>query len=80
VHASTGVSPFEMMFGRPPHQPPLPDTSAYDVVSYQNQLRARLAQLTDFVETHMTEATHKQKLCYDQRSTSRYLSLVILCG
>jgi len=63
VHASTGVSPLKMMFGCPPHQPPLPDTSAYDVVSYLNQLCSRLAQLTEFVETHVTEATHKQKLC-----------------
>ena len=71
MHASTGVSPFEMMFGRSPHQPPLPEASAHDVVSYQNQLRSKLAQLTDFVETHMTEAAHKQKLCYDRHTTSR---------
>ena len=70
VHASTGVSPFEMMFGRPPHQTPLPEVTAYDVVSYQNQLRSKLAQLTDFVEAHMTEAAHKQKLYYDQHTTS----------
>jgi len=70
VHASTGVSPFEIMFGRSPHQPPLPEASAHDVVSYQNQLQSKLAQLTDFVETHITEAAHKQKLCYDQHTTS----------
>jgi len=54
-----------------PHQPPLPEASAHDVVSYQNQLWSKLAQLTDFVETQMTEAAHKQKLCYDQNTTSR---------
>jgi len=71
VHASTVVSPFEMMFGCPPHQLPLPETTAYDVASHQNQFRCKLAQLSDFVETHMTEAAQKPKLCYDQHTTSR---------
>ena len=60
-----------MMFGHAPQQPPFPETTAYDVMSYQNYLRSKLAQLTDFVETHMTEAAHKQKLCYDQHASSR---------
>ena len=71
VHALTGVTPFEMMFGRAPQQPPFPETTAYDVMSYQNYLRSKLAQLTDFVEAHMTEAAHKQKLCYDQHASPR---------
>ena len=71
VHASTGMSPFEVMFGRPSHRPPLPEVTAYDVVSYQNHLHSKLAQLTDFVEAHMTEAACKQKLYYDQHTTSR---------
>ena len=71
-HASTGITPFEMMFGRTPQQPPFPETTAYDVGSYQNHLRSKLAQLTDFVEIHMTEAAHKQKLCYDQRAIYRF--------
>ena len=68
VHTSTGVTPFEMMFG---HTPPNPETTAYDVISYQNSLRSKLAQLTDFMETHMTEAAHKQKVCYDQYASPR---------
>lgn len=71
VHASTGVTPFEMMFGRAPQQPPFPQTTAYDVITYPNYLRSKLAQLTDFVETHMTEAAHKQKLCFDQHASPR---------
>ena len=29
-----------------------------------------MAQLTDFVETHMAEVAHKQKSCYDQLAIS----------
>ena len=71
VHASTGVTPFEMMFGRAPQQLPFPEATAYDITSYQNSLRSKLAQLTDYVETHMTEAAYKQKLCYDQHTSVR---------
>ena len=70
VHASTGITPFEMMFGRTPQQLPFSEPTAYDV-SYQHYLRSKLAQLTDFVEAHMTEVAHKQKLCYDQRAIPR---------
>ena len=55
-----------MMFGCVPQQPSFPATTAYDVTSYQNYLCSKLTQLTNFVETNMTKATHKQKLCYDQ--------------
>ena len=34
VHTSTGVSPFELMFGCPPSCHPFPSTTAYDAVSY----------------------------------------------
>ena len=36
VHTSTGVSPFELMYGRPPSHHPFPSTTAYDAVSYQS--------------------------------------------
>ena len=71
VHSSTGVSPFELMFGRPPIQNPLPSATAYDVVSYQSQLQTKLAQLCDFVETHHAQAAHKQKTSYDQHTQQR---------
>ena len=58
-----------MMFGCTPQQPPFPETTAYDIISYQNSLHSKVARLTDFVETHMTEAAHKQKVCYDQHAS-----------
>jgi len=64
VHTSTGVSPFEPMFGCSPIQNPLPTMSAYDAVFYQSQLHTKLTQLSDFVVNHLTQATHKQKTTY----------------
>ena len=40
----------------PPQKSPFPLCTAYDPSSYQSQLCAKVAQLRDFVETHITEA------------------------
>ena len=38
---------------------------------YQSQLRTKLAQLSDFVETQLSQAAHKQKSAYDQHTQQR---------
>jgi len=71
VHASTGVSPFTLIFGCPPQITDLSIPTAFDSGSYQAQLQAKLAELRDFVESQATQAASKQKCTYDQHSTSR---------
>ena len=76
VHSSTGVSPFELMFGHSPVQNPFPTQTTYDAVSYQSQLRTKLAQLSDFVEGHLAQVAHKQKTACDRHTQQRNLKIV----
>lgn len=71
VHTSTGVSPFELMFGRSAHNPPLSSKVAHDVTSYQHQLQAKLSQMMDFVEAHNTQASSQQKQYFDKHTLAR---------
>ena len=69
THTSTGVSPFNLMFGRPAKINDMyPTSTAFDPVSYQGHLQAKLAELRDLVETHLGQAAESQKHLYDRHS------------
>ena len=65
THTSTSVSPFELMFGRQPKDHTKGQTG-YAVDEYQGTMQAKLAELMDFVETHMVDAARHQKQEYDK--------------
>ena len=71
VHSSTGVSPFELMFGRCAHKPSLTTKTGYDVTSYKHQLLDKLSQMYDFVEVHNVQASNKQKQYFDEHTSLR---------
>ena len=71
VHSSTGASPFLLMYGRLPCSTPFSKSLSFDTQSYPTFLRAKLAELRDFVDTNLAAAAHKQKEQYDRQTRTR---------
>ena len=72
-HSSTGVSPFQLMFGRPPQSTQFHESTAFEPCTYAAQLQAKLASLQDFVHTNLTASAQQQKFQYDKHSSIRSL-------
>ena len=74
-HSTTGVSPFQLMFGRASTQTTFPPTNAFDPSSYSACLRTKLAKLQDFVANNTTAAAQQQKNNYNKNSSPRAFSV-----
>ena len=59
------------MFERPALCSDLPEISAFDPMSYQAELRSRLGEFCDLMDTHHAQAAHHQKSQYDRHAQSR---------
>ena len=71
VHASTGTTPFEVMFGRQQDSFLLPykeQTYVGNPEHYRDHLHRTLAELHEFVEANLVKAGEIQKRGYDLRS------------
>ena len=58
------------MYGCNPSSTPFSKSPAFDALSYPAHLRAKLAELRDFVETNLAAAAHNQKRDYDQHTAT----------
>ena len=80
THPSTGLSPFELMFGRSATHADLPELLAFEPMSCQADVRKRLAEFYELVETHHTQAAQHQKSNYNRHTQARKFAEVISCG
>ena len=80
--ASTGFSPFELLYGHPVRGPldvlkeswESSPKSAESIVSYVLLMQNRLSKLRDVVRTNLEEAQRAQKKWYDRNARSREFS------
>ena len=66
IHSSTGISPFELMFGQLPGIFDLPSLDVFDTGTYLYVLQSKLAKLQDIVKTNVAHASHRQQSYYDR--------------
>ena len=74
VQSSTGVSPFELLYGREPRTPAdnafgNPGRAPLEPSEHLSELTERLAALRDITEGTLAAAQAKQKKYYDERSS-----------
>jgi len=70
-HFSTGLSPFQLMFGCQLQPAPFKPPTTFDPNTYSAKLQAKLAHLQDLVQSNLAAAAQNQKLLYDKHSKMR---------
>ena len=69
--SSTGVTPFQLMFARPPQLTQFNEPTAFEPSTYAAQLQTKLAALQDFVHTNLAASAQQQKFQYNKHSSIR---------
>ena len=75
THSSTNLSPFELMFGRPPCTILFQTPHKFDTTLYTSYLKAKLQTMQDFMQTNLAKAAKQQKQQYDRGTVSRFFKV-----
>jgi len=77
--ASTGFSPFKLVYGRPVRGPletwEANTSGRKSVVSYILAMKERLEKMTELVQENLSRAQKQQKVWYDRNAQSREFQL-----
>ena len=85
--ASTGFSPFELLYGRQVRGPldvlretwESSDRSSESIVSYVINMREKLDRMTELVQENLAKAQKEQKRWYNRDARTRELRMEIWC-
>ena len=73
VHSSTRFTTFELMYGRPSHKASFlfDQLHSFHADSYQHHLKAKLAEMRDFVEPNLAGSASRQSNNYNKHSQTK---------
>ena len=72
IHSSTRYSPFELMYERAPKSTPFEQLNP---ASYPSHIKAKLAEMRDFVKANLVESAHRQIINYSKHSSAQHFTV-----